>query len=243
MPRSANNKNWNRKDFISAAFSLSALAVLPKMVTASELVLPERGHDGSTGDRSHPQKAFPARHSNKQLIRSKFGAAANQMVTGIVTTMFATVAVIEKAAKAGANFIIAHEPTFYNHAGRYQMAGSRRMYTNTKSPCSKNTRSPCGAFHDYIHAHKPDGVMAGVLAASMGWEKYMDAETSHTSSLFRPRHCSRSSHSYEKRNLGHRARKIHWRSCAVLCAYRFYSRRRGRAHADQCVDHTRNPIC
>jgi hypothetical protein len=37
-------------------------------------------------------------------------------VTGIVTTMFATLEVIKKAIDSGANFIIAHEPTFYNHA-------------------------------------------------------------------------------------------------------------------------------
>src|ERR1700753_1554729 len=37
------------------------------------------------------------------------------IVKGIVTTMFATVAVIEKTISLGANFIIAHEPTFYNH--------------------------------------------------------------------------------------------------------------------------------
>ena len=41
---------------------------------------------------------------------------AGQMVTGIVTTMFATIEVIEKARKLGANFIIAHEPSYYNHA-------------------------------------------------------------------------------------------------------------------------------
>ena len=38
-----------------------------------------------------------------------------QVVTGIVTTMFATVEVIRQTASLGANFIIAHEPTFYNH--------------------------------------------------------------------------------------------------------------------------------
>ena len=35
----------------------------------------------------------------------------DQQVTGIVTTMFATIDVIRQTAKAGANFIIAHEPT------------------------------------------------------------------------------------------------------------------------------------
>src|SRR5882757_2407152 len=39
----------------------------------------------------------------------------NQPVKGIVTTMFATDAVIEKTIQLGANFIIAHEPTFYSH--------------------------------------------------------------------------------------------------------------------------------
>jgi hypothetical protein len=39
----------------------------------------------------------------------------SQVVTGIVTTMFATIRVIEEAVKHKANFIIAHEPTFYNH--------------------------------------------------------------------------------------------------------------------------------
>jgi len=38
-----------------------------------------------------------------------------QPVKGIVTTMFATDVVIEKTISLGANFIIAHEPTFYNH--------------------------------------------------------------------------------------------------------------------------------
>jgi len=39
----------------------------------------------------------------------------DSIVTGIVTTMFATIQVVRKAVDLGANFIIAHEPTFYNH--------------------------------------------------------------------------------------------------------------------------------
>src|SRR5437764_14894996 len=37
------------------------------------------------------------------------------VITGIITTMFATIDVINKAINEKANFIIAHEPTFYNH--------------------------------------------------------------------------------------------------------------------------------
>ena len=39
----------------------------------------------------------------------KFGRA-DQSVSGIVTTMFPTIAVIREAAKRNSNFIIAHEP-------------------------------------------------------------------------------------------------------------------------------------
>ena len=39
----------------------------------------------------------------------------DQVVTGIVTTMFPTLEVIEKTAKVGANLIVAHETPFYNN--------------------------------------------------------------------------------------------------------------------------------
>src|ERR1700681_1793879 len=50
-----------------------------------------------------------------QTVDTLKSGSGDQVVTGIVTTMFATVKVIEAAAKLKANFIIAHEPTFYNH--------------------------------------------------------------------------------------------------------------------------------
>jgi putative NIF3 family GTP cyclohydrolase 1 type 2 len=164
------NKNWNRKDFISAAFSLSALTVLPKMVTASDLF-----KENMTVQQVIDLilKSIPGAPFKQTVDTIKFGDA-NQIVTGIVTTMFATVAVIEKTAKAGANFIIAHEPTFYNHADDTKWLETDEVY-QYKIALLKKHNIAVWRFHDYIHAHKPDGVMAGVLAA-LGWEKYMDAE-------------------------------------------------------------------
>src|SRR5579872_1401528 len=57
----------------------------------------------------------PGGKLNETVDTLKSGSG-DQVVTGIVTTMFATVKVIQAAAKLKANFIIAHEPTFYNHA-------------------------------------------------------------------------------------------------------------------------------
>ncbi len=98
---------------------------------------------------------------------------ASQVVTGIVTTMFATDAVIEKAIKAGANFIIAHEPTFYNHADDVAWLANDEVYKYKKDLLEKS-KIVVWRFHDGIHAHKPDGVLTGVLNA-LGWGKYYDA--------------------------------------------------------------------
>src|SRR6185437_2347129 len=39
----------------------------------------------------------------------------DEPVTGIAVTMMATLDVLEQAAASGNNFVITHEPTFYNH--------------------------------------------------------------------------------------------------------------------------------
>ncbi|MDB5149212.1 MAG: NGG1p interacting factor, partial [Mucilaginibacter sp.] len=60
------------------------------------------------------------------------------VVTGIVTTMFATIGVIEKAISLGANFIIAHEPTFYNHADETTWLANDDVYQYKKQLLDKH---------------------------------------------------------------------------------------------------------
>jgi len=83
-------------------------------------------------------------------------------VTGIVTTMFATVDIIRKAIKLGANFIIAHEPTFYNHADDTAWLQGDEVY-QYKADLLKQHNIAVWRNHDYIHSLKPDGVILGVL--------------------------------------------------------------------------------
>ncbi len=97
---------------------------------------------------------------------------ASQIVTGIVTTMFATIAVIEKAALLKANFIIAHEPTFYNHTDDTNWLEQDNVF-HYKMVLLKKHNITVWRFHDGIHAHRPDGVISGVVNA-LGWEKYAD---------------------------------------------------------------------
>ncbi len=110
----------------------------------------------------------------KQTVDTIKAGDPNQQVTGIVTTMFATAEVIEKTAKLGANFIIAHEPTFYNHTDDAPWLAADEVY-NYKSELLKKHKIAVWRFHDYIHAHKPDGVLMGVLQA-LGWERFYNAD-------------------------------------------------------------------
>ena len=91
-------------------------------------------------------------------------------VTGIVTTMFATVEVIQKAITLNANFIIAHEPTFYNHLDDTSWLASDPVY-RYKADLLKKHKIAVWRNHDYIHRLVADGVRAGVVA-QLGWEQY-----------------------------------------------------------------------
>jgi putative NIF3 family GTP cyclohydrolase 1 type 2 len=99
---------------------------------------------------------------------------ASQKVTGIVTTMFATIDVIRKAIDLKANFIIAHEPTFYNHNDQTDWITNDKVFAYKKELLEKN-RIVVWRFHDYIHALRPDGVLLGFLN-TLGWEKYYNAD-------------------------------------------------------------------
>jgi putative NIF3 family GTP cyclohydrolase 1 type 2 len=93
-------------------------------------------------------------------------------VTGIVTTMFATIAVIRKAIDLGANFIIAHEPAFYNHTDNTSWLKNDEVY-QYKADLLKKHNIAVWRNHDYIHRLMPDGVTMGVLK-QLGWQKYAD---------------------------------------------------------------------
>lgn len=97
----------------------------------------------------------------------------NTPVKGIVTTMFATNEIIGKTISLNANFIIAHEPTFYNHADETKWLSEDPVYKYKRDLLDKHG-IVVWRFHDGIHTHKPDGVRMGVLQA-LGWDKYYNA--------------------------------------------------------------------
>jgi len=88
-------------------------------------------------------------------------------VTGIVTSMFATLEVINKAIATKANFIVAHEPTYYNHLDETNWLENDDVF-RYKSELLKLHSIAIWRNHDYIHRHQPDGVMSDVVGR-LGW--------------------------------------------------------------------------
>ncbi|MDO1449756.1 Nif3-like dinuclear metal center hexameric protein [Rhodocytophaga aerolata] len=108
----------------------------------------------------------------------------DQTVTGIVTTMFPTLEVIEKTAKAGANFIIAHETPFYNNQDETDWLAQDEAYRYKIELLNKH-KIAIWRFHDYWHRHQPDGIIMGNLL-KLGWESYYDAATPRMLTLPQP---------------------------------------------------------
>ena len=168
-----NSDQYGRREFITDAALLagvSALAALPGAGFAA------------------PPKAKPATLTVKQLIDILLkenpnaplprtvdqlrSGSLDQEVTGIVTTMFPTIEVINKTIRAGANFIVAHETPFYNNEDQTDWLKNDDVYNYKLDLLNKN-KIAIFRFHDYWHSHKPDGIIMGNMIR-LGWDKYYD---------------------------------------------------------------------
>jgi len=96
-------------------------------------------------------------------------------VTGIAVTMMATLDVLQRAAAAGDNLVITHEPTFFDH-----LDISDQLPEKDNDPVLLEKRQfiekhglVVWRFHDHWHARTPDGIESGMVHA-LGWEKFQD---------------------------------------------------------------------
>ncbi len=100
-------------------------------------------------------------------------------VTGIATTMMATFDVLQRAAAAGDNLIITHEPTFYGHLDQTEeLAKENDAVLAAKQAFIAEHHLVVWRFHDHWHMRKPDGIQAGMVRA-LGWEKFQNAGNPH----------------------------------------------------------------
>ena len=95
-------------------------------------------------------------------------------MTGIATTMMATLDVLQRAAARGDNLVITHEPTFYQHTDDRPdgMDPSDPVWAEKRAFIEKHGLV-VWRFHDHWHRMNPDGILAGMVH-EFGWEKYQN---------------------------------------------------------------------
>lgn len=92
-------------------------------------------------------------------------------VRGIATTVMATMSVLERAAAAGRNFVITHEPTFYGHTDSTAEIENDPIYQR-KAEIIKKNDLVVWRFHDHWHMRRPEPMTQGIYR-ELGWESLM----------------------------------------------------------------------
>ena len=99
-----------------------------------------------------------------------------QECTGIVSTIYASVEVIEKAHELGCNLIVAHEALFWNHGDHTDWLKDNTAFQK-KTKLLDEYKICVWRNHDHIHAGVRlgdvyrDGIMYG-MSKMMGWNEY-----------------------------------------------------------------------
>ena len=149
-----------------AFFSSAVAAAQEKRPTAREVIGRIQKHVGVTW-RAETVDTFKAGNPDSP-------------VTGIAVTMMATMDVLERAAAAGDNLIITHEPTFYNHLDSLDELEEKKddPVLAAKLAFIARHNLVVWRFHDHWHMRKPDGILTG-MAHALGWEKYQDGKNEY----------------------------------------------------------------
>jgi len=149
-----------RRNFALAAAAAVAAAQDKPALTATAVI-----------ERIRANVGVPWRDQTVDTIKSGNPATP---VKGIATTMMATLDVVQRAAAAGRNMVITHEPTFYSHEDRTEPIADDPVYQFKQSFLDSH-QMVVFRFHDHWHAHRPDGIATGMVQA-LGWEKNADPQ-------------------------------------------------------------------
>src|SRR5277367_5443410 len=147
--------------FLAAAISGQKAGAEEKRPTAREVVAAIQEHIGIPWQ--------------KETVDTFKGGNPDTPVTGIAVTMMATLNVLQRAAAKGLNFVITHEPTFYNHLDVPDGMDASDPVWREKREFIEKQGMVVWRFHDHWHMRKPDGILAGMIHA-LGWEKYQQEE-------------------------------------------------------------------
>lgn len=107
--------------------------------------------------------------ANQTVDTFKSGNPESEL-NGIAVCMFADMETLKQAVNMGCNFIITHEPVFYNHSDETASYIDDPVF-NEKMKFIKENGLVIFRFHDHIHMTRPDGISVGMIN-KMGLENY-----------------------------------------------------------------------
>ena len=105
----------------------------------------------------------------EKTVDNLLTGAPETPITGIATTMMATLDVVERCAARGLNMIVSHETPFYLHQDQTDDIKSD-VTLNYKLDFCKKHNIAIFHFHDHWHMHHPDGIAQGMVN-QLGWQK------------------------------------------------------------------------
>jgi putative NIF3 family GTP cyclohydrolase 1 type 2 len=146
-----------------ACYVLCALAVLPGAAWAQTL----SAADAIQRIRQRYAVALPP-----DTVDTIKAGDASTPVTGIATTFLDTMDVLREANRRGANLVITHEPTYYNHLDDPAFFADDPVYRE-KLAFIQQHHMVVFRLHDAIHIASPDHIATGFVQA-LGWQSYMD---------------------------------------------------------------------
>jgi putative NIF3 family GTP cyclohydrolase 1 type 2 len=153
----------NRREFVLSA-SAAALAIVPARAQA-----PQTGPLTARRivERIQANIGVPWRTETVDTFKA---GNPDAVVRGVATTVMATLPVLERAAAAGRNFIVSHEPTFYSHTDVTTELEDDPVYRRKAALITQHDLV-VWRFHDHWHLRRPEP-MSFALAARLGWERF-----------------------------------------------------------------------
>ncbi|GAA4465998.1 hypothetical protein GCM10023189_47490 [Nibrella saemangeumensis] len=154
----------SRRNFLLTTLGLTA-AHMGRSAPSAPLTV------GQVIDRIKANVGIPWR---EQTVDNLIAGSLEQPVTGIATTMMATLDALKRASAGGMNLIITHEPTFFTHQDRTEPFLQDPIYQHKRDFIAKQGISVFH-FHDHWHGRRPDGIATGMIR-ELGWEQYADPQ-------------------------------------------------------------------
>ena len=159
--------SMSRRSFLHAGAGLAGAAIVrPRLFAQAPIAAAD------VVQRIKDRVGIPWR---TQTVDNVVAGRPETRVRGIATTMMATLEVLQRAAAAGRNMVITHEPTFYSHQDTTEPFAQDATY-QFKAAFVNQHDMVVFRFHDHWHAMKPDGVAFG-MARELGWEKNRVADS------------------------------------------------------------------